>query len=275
MREGLLRPILYLSHTLLKSQWNYVVTEKECYAVVYALGQLRKYLRAHRFLVVSDHRSLLWLHRNQAFNSRLMRWAVFLNEFDFSIVHRPGTANLIADALSRLKNCAQPILPTNPLQALDVDNVDVSNLEALPCISCSVTMQRSKFMVPDCAFIGRYLRIPASQLKLSTGSITSTSTSPILYYVEGFRHDCVPDSRQQDTWLVRSVKAEGVDPISLELTFDQIIRFLIPYDKEIQYLPRLLSAPPVLPVTRAQRRLQEASAVVPSAANSSFGGICC
>ena len=49
----------------------------------------------------TDHGSLTWLMRVKDPTGRLARWALRLQQYDLEIIHRPGTANGNADALSR------------------------------------------------------------------------------------------------------------------------------------------------------------------------------
>lgn len=53
------------------------------------------------FTVITDHHSLLWLHRLKDPIGRLARWSVRLQQFDFTILHRKGKYNVVPDALSR------------------------------------------------------------------------------------------------------------------------------------------------------------------------------
>ena len=99
--EGEEHPILYLSRTLLQREKNYSTVEKECLAVTWALESLRFYLLGQRFTVVSDHAPLQWMARNRETNSRVTRWFLSLQAFNFSVIHRAGKRHCNADALSR------------------------------------------------------------------------------------------------------------------------------------------------------------------------------
>ena len=59
------------------------------------------------FTVQTDHRALLWLDRLKDTNSRLTRWSLILQQYQFTVTHRPGSTNGNADALSR---CCQTSL---------------------------------------------------------------------------------------------------------------------------------------------------------------------
>ncbi|PIK34536.1 hypothetical protein BSL78_28635 [Apostichopus japonicus] len=52
-------------------------------------------------VVYTDHQALVWMLRAKALKGRLMRWALRLQEFDYIIHYRPGSQNVVPDALSR------------------------------------------------------------------------------------------------------------------------------------------------------------------------------
>lgn len=93
--------IAYWSKVLNKAERNYTTTEKECLAFVGALKNFRPYLIGQKFQVITDHSALKWLKNVKEPTSRLMRWCLKLQDYDFDIIHRPGKDHLNADALSR------------------------------------------------------------------------------------------------------------------------------------------------------------------------------
>ena len=100
--EGL-RPIVYLSKMLDRHQRNYATLEKECFAMVWAIKELRRYLFGVSFIVQTDHRPLQWLMSKPEQSAKTIRWALTLQEYDFTIIYGPGKDNVVADALSRLE----------------------------------------------------------------------------------------------------------------------------------------------------------------------------
>ncbi|XP_074819017.1 uncharacterized protein LOC141993377 [Natator depressus] len=94
-------PVVSLSKKLSERESNWSITEKECYAIVYALEKLRPYVWGRRFHLQTDHAALKWLHTVKETNKKLLRWSLALQDFDFNIQHISGASNKVADALSR------------------------------------------------------------------------------------------------------------------------------------------------------------------------------
>ncbi|CAM5094253.1 unnamed protein product [Eretmochelys imbricata] len=92
---------VFLSKKLSERESNWSVTDKECYAIVYALEKLRPYVWGRRFHLQTDHAALKWLHTVKETNKKLLRWSLALQDFDFDIQHISGASNKVADALSR------------------------------------------------------------------------------------------------------------------------------------------------------------------------------
>ena len=92
--------IAYASRALTAAEKQYSTIQKECLAIVYATKQFRHYLLGRHFKLVTDHAPLQWLSA-QKMEGLLCRWALALQEYDFSIMYRKGTQHVNADALSR------------------------------------------------------------------------------------------------------------------------------------------------------------------------------
>ena len=84
------RVVAYCSRALRPSQRRYCTTKREMLAVVAMCIQFRSYLRGARFTLRTDHKSLVWLHRFKDTEGMLSRWLHSLQQFQFSIIHRPG-----------------------------------------------------------------------------------------------------------------------------------------------------------------------------------------
>ena len=99
--DGEKLPIVYLSRKLLPREQNYGVVEKECLAVIWAVQKLNEYLMGREFIIETDHAPLLFLNRTKTENGRLMRWALLLSQYRFTIRSIPGRDNHGPDFLSR------------------------------------------------------------------------------------------------------------------------------------------------------------------------------
>ncbi|CAH2208383.1 jg23981, partial [Pararge aegeria aegeria] len=67
----------------------------------------RPYLYGHKFTIVTDHRPLKWLFNCKEPGSKLVRWRLKLEEFDYEVMYKKGKINSNADTLSRY--------PVNPI----------------------------------------------------------------------------------------------------------------------------------------------------------------
>ncbi|XP_016747381.1 uncharacterized protein [Gossypium hirsutum] len=95
--------IRYASELLNPAQCNYTTTEKELYAIVFALEKFRAYLFGVKVIVFSNHSALKYLLHNKEAKPRLIRWIFLLQEFDLEIKDKKGKENPVADHLSRIE----------------------------------------------------------------------------------------------------------------------------------------------------------------------------
>ena len=119
------RVVSYASRTLSPREQNYSTMEKEALAIVFATQHFRVYLVGHAFQIITDNQALKWLHTVEP-KGRIARWLMDLQEFDFTISHRPGSSNQNADALSRLNH--YPNSQTNPAVSCLVNLLPDANL---------------------------------------------------------------------------------------------------------------------------------------------------
>jgi hypothetical protein len=76
--DGSKHPIGYWSRGLTGSEKNYSTTEKECLAIVWAVLQLRPYLKGERFVIRTDHHSIRCVLNLSDAQGRLARWRLRL-----------------------------------------------------------------------------------------------------------------------------------------------------------------------------------------------------
>ena len=100
---GHLFPVAYASRKMLDREVNYHITEKECLAIVWAIQKFQKYLYGTSFILETDHSCLKYLEKSKFVNSRLMRWALALQPYQFEVQVIRGQKNIGADYLSRME----------------------------------------------------------------------------------------------------------------------------------------------------------------------------
>jgi len=95
------RVLAYASKKFSPAETRYCTTERECLGVVWGIGHFHQYLYGRHFTVITDHAALKWMQKMRGTNSRLERWSLKLQEYDYTVVHRPGKEHSDVDALSR------------------------------------------------------------------------------------------------------------------------------------------------------------------------------
>ncbi len=138
VQEGKERVIAYGSTSLSAEQRNYCTTRKELLAVIKFTRQFKHYLLGRKFLVRTDHNSLIWLLNFKHPQGQLARWIEELSQFDMEIQHRPGKKHCNADALSRIPEY-ETVCPNYRL-GLDI--------KQLPCGGCNYCARAHKNWSP-------------------------------------------------------------------------------------------------------------------------------
>ena len=100
--NGVLFPVRYASRKLASREKKYSTMEKECLAIVWSVQKFRLYLYGNRFRLQTDHHPLSYLDQPKYLNDRVMRWALFLQSYDYVIEAIKGSDNGGADYMSRL-----------------------------------------------------------------------------------------------------------------------------------------------------------------------------
>ncbi|XP_026433502.1 uncharacterized protein LOC113330924 [Papaver somniferum] len=98
-QEG--KPVTFYSEKLNGTRLSYSTYEVEFYDIVQALKHWMHYLIHNEFILFSDHMELKHINYQDKLSTRNGKWASYLQQFTFSIKHKSGVQNKVADALSR------------------------------------------------------------------------------------------------------------------------------------------------------------------------------
>lgn len=97
-----LHPIEYMSRKTTSTEEKYSSYELEVLAVIEAVKKWRIYLRDLKFKIVTDCNAFALTMSKRDVTDRVMRWAMYLQEYDYTVEHRAGTRMKHVDALSRV-----------------------------------------------------------------------------------------------------------------------------------------------------------------------------
>jgi hypothetical protein len=99
--DGKFRPVRYLSKRTTESESKLHSYELELLAIVYAVEKFHVYLHGLRFKVVTDSDAVKMALNKKDINPRISRWALVLENYDYTVEHRAGKRMQHVDALSR------------------------------------------------------------------------------------------------------------------------------------------------------------------------------
>ena len=98
--DGKVHPIAFASLSLTGAEKNYAITEVETLGLVWAVKLFCPYILGRRCIVFTVFAACTSLLTAKELSSKLVRWAMTIQEFDLDIRHRAGKSNRVADALS-------------------------------------------------------------------------------------------------------------------------------------------------------------------------------
>ena len=113
------KPIAFASQQFSEQALNWSPFEKECYALFFACLIFQYYLWGQHFVLLTDHKNLLWLEQSKV--PKVIRWRLFMQSFSFTLAHIPGQRNMVADWLSRI-----PSLKEAPLAEISASEASYS-----------------------------------------------------------------------------------------------------------------------------------------------------
>lgn len=96
-----MHPIHFMSRKTSPQEEKYSSYELEVLAIVEALKKFRHYLIGIKFQIYTDCQAFQQTMSKRDLPPKIARYALFLEEFNYEILHRPGTQMRHVDALSR------------------------------------------------------------------------------------------------------------------------------------------------------------------------------
>ncbi|MCO5604386.1 hypothetical protein L7F22_058551 [Adiantum nelumboides] len=93
--------VYFASQRFNKAEQGHSTTEKEALGMAFSATKFRHYLLRKLFHFYADHQALLYLINKVVIQGKLIRWMMFLMEFEFKIFHKPRKSHCGADYLSR------------------------------------------------------------------------------------------------------------------------------------------------------------------------------
>ncbi|GFW68147.1 retrovirus-related Pol polyprotein from transposon 17.6 [Trichonephila clavipes] len=105
------KPLYFFSKKLNPSQSKYNATVLEFFAIYTALNFFRPFLLGRKFKVFTDHKPLAGFLSNKNPSSKILRWKLALEKFNYDIHYIKGSLNSVADHLSRCINNITIALP--------------------------------------------------------------------------------------------------------------------------------------------------------------------
>jgi len=102
--DGQERVVAFASRTLNQTEAKYSITKRELLAAIYSLKQFRQYILGVNFTLRTDHEPLRYLQSLKDPPAQMGRWLDRLQDYTFTVEHRPGSQHGNADGLSRQSN---------------------------------------------------------------------------------------------------------------------------------------------------------------------------
>jgi hypothetical protein len=107
--EGIEFPVQYASGTLKSSERNWPAWKREAYGVLKALTKFKHYLEGIPFKIYTDHKANIYIldpksPLNPSYPPIINNWKMLINQYNYTIHHRPGKTLVLEDALSRSPN---------------------------------------------------------------------------------------------------------------------------------------------------------------------------
>lgn len=243
------RPVAFASRSLNKAEIRYPTIEKELLAIVWSVKYFKPYLYGRKFIIKTDHKPLIYLFNMTNPSSRLTKFRLLLEEYDYEVEYVRGRDNVAADALSRVRISSEELkgmnehvmsvltraqkkqlnikvqnVSDNPV----VDKVDTNNWTDHPRV---VDILKKPEDCTELIFLDEreWNKIDSMSMQMSAKFAYSSSKS-VIYVNPSFRSYCARDAFVRE--LCKLCKRIGIHKIyiiknaSNEKLVDELTRFI-------------------------------------------------
>ncbi|GFY44510.1 retrovirus-related Pol polyprotein from transposon 297 [Trichonephila inaurata madagascariensis] len=101
--DNSLHPINYMSRKTSETERKYTSYELEVLEIIEALKKFKVYILGMPFKIITDCNAFTKTMSKKDLNTRIERWALNLQDYDYTILHRSGSQMAHVDALSRIQ----------------------------------------------------------------------------------------------------------------------------------------------------------------------------
>uniref|UniRef100_A0A182N8D0 RNA-directed DNA polymerase n=1 Tax=Anopheles dirus TaxID=7168 RepID=A0A182N8D0_9DIPT len=103
-------PVMFFSKKTTTAEAKLHSFELETLAVIYSIQRFRIYLFGIPFKIITDCNALKTTLEKRDVNPKISRWALFLEQYEYEIIHRSGDRMRHVDALSRCYSMENSVL---------------------------------------------------------------------------------------------------------------------------------------------------------------------
>ena len=189
-----------------KAESNYPSHKGEMASVILGLKKFEHILRYKPFVIRTDSKCVSYLRTMKEYRGIYARWQCYLSSFNFSLVHRSGTLQRNADALSRMPGLEDDpgSSPVDPYDHLDQDIDDIYALqEELNPFQLKSALEQDTVLKTIMGYVAAGIKPDKEQRKtLSATGISYVNIfecleldEGILYYVPPMTNDEVKPRR--------------------------------------------------------------------------------
>jgi hypothetical protein len=160
---------------------NYTTTEREYLAVIEAFKEFEPYVRGQHVQIITDHAALKWIFTQNQPPGGFAWWIVFLQSYNFTIVHHSCVQIPHADAISRCirGEIHEEDITSNPSHLSIQENTITYSAKPLNYAKIDNFID-NKLIINSIKTPEEQINLPISTLHKTQNVIHTVNTSPII-----------------------------------------------------------------------------------------------